>query len=382
MSTINDSTIRYAGWLAKQLEGRGGIDAAALTAKYVKMKEEGRHTFLRATFYRWAERWKDAEPDARRVLSAGDVHVENFGTWRSAKNELVWGINDADEACRLPWTSDLVRLGVSVQLALNENSVAGADPAAACEKVLRGYTQGMQEESSGALIITNDHPLSRLVNEIILDDSLKKFWKDEDAKKQEAKSLPDGVLEILKAALPAEISRPIQEPTPQEPPGTGSMGKRRFYASALTGDDRVMREAKPAVPSALIWARSLEGNGEMPDDGSTAALLDSPHRIPDPTQRLDRGWIVRGISRDAGKMKFKKLAAKDATLSELECLLDCMGRELAGLHHSGVNSGAREAIIKDLSARGSDGVWFREAVAEHAGLTETDWSAFMSPASP
>ena len=39
------------------------------------------HPFLRATFYRWAERWEDMESDARVVLSVGDVHVENFGTW-------------------------------------------------------------------------------------------------------------------------------------------------------------------------------------------------------------------------------------------------------------------------------------------------------------
>ena len=39
----------------------------------------------------------------------GDLHVENFGTWLDSRERLVWGMNDFDEACELPFTSDLVR---------------------------------------------------------------------------------------------------------------------------------------------------------------------------------------------------------------------------------------------------------------------------------
>jgi len=36
------------------------------------------------------------------VLAVGDLHVENFGTWRDAEGRLIWGVNDFDEAWRLP----------------------------------------------------------------------------------------------------------------------------------------------------------------------------------------------------------------------------------------------------------------------------------------
>jgi hypothetical protein len=40
----------------------------------------------------------------------GDLHVENFGTWRDVEGGLVWCMNDFDEVCRMPYTIDLVRL--------------------------------------------------------------------------------------------------------------------------------------------------------------------------------------------------------------------------------------------------------------------------------
>ena len=57
-------------------------------------------TFLRATFYRWASLWQETCPDldkGPRVLAVGDLHVENFGTWRDTEGRLVWGVNDFDE---------------------------------------------------------------------------------------------------------------------------------------------------------------------------------------------------------------------------------------------------------------------------------------------
>lgn len=65
------------------------------------------------------------------------MHVENFGTWRDVEGRLVWGVNDVDEAAALPYTSDLVRLATSAELA---DGVKVKLPAI-CEAVLDGYTE-------------------------------------------------------------------------------------------------------------------------------------------------------------------------------------------------------------------------------------------------
>src|SRR4030095_12399889 len=69
--------------------------------------------FLRATFYRWVELFPSVCSDlmySPQLTAIGDLHVENFGTWRDREGRLVWGVNDLDEASTLPYVSDLVRL--------------------------------------------------------------------------------------------------------------------------------------------------------------------------------------------------------------------------------------------------------------------------------
>ena len=58
-----------------------------------------------------------ASRDQDVLLAVGDLHVENFGVWRDSRQRLVWGVNDFDDACELPFTSDLVRLATSAMLA-------------------------------------------------------------------------------------------------------------------------------------------------------------------------------------------------------------------------------------------------------------------------
>src|SRR4051812_39548935 len=86
---------RYERWLAEWMP----LSRADLAAKHRAMAESP-YMYLRATFYRWAELWDTLAPGERgtsAVLGVGDLHVENFGTWRDADGRLVWGINDFDE---------------------------------------------------------------------------------------------------------------------------------------------------------------------------------------------------------------------------------------------------------------------------------------------
>src|SRR6202040_1164104 len=92
-----------------------------------KRMAEGPFPFLRATFYRWAQLWPELCPRLAatpRGLGVGDLHVENFGTWRDSEGRLIWGVNDFDEACSLPYANDLVRLAVSAQLAIAANELS------------------------------------------------------------------------------------------------------------------------------------------------------------------------------------------------------------------------------------------------------------------
>ena len=91
---ITEATESYETWLGRRIP----VVASQLRAKHALMRQDP-FAFLRGTFYRWMQVWPErcAELDqAPRVLGAGDLHIENFGTWRDAKGRLAWGVNDVD----------------------------------------------------------------------------------------------------------------------------------------------------------------------------------------------------------------------------------------------------------------------------------------------
>src|SRR5213592_1731729 len=104
---FHKATAKYEAWLGRHLN-LIDIDVAA---KHDAMRQ-AKFPFLRATYYRWAETFPqvcEKLAQAVHVLGVGDLHVENFGTWRDVEGRLVWGINDFDEASPIPYTQDLVR---------------------------------------------------------------------------------------------------------------------------------------------------------------------------------------------------------------------------------------------------------------------------------
>jgi hypothetical protein len=119
---IVKATRRYEEWLGRHTP----LVKPDLTLKHERMAEAV-FPFLRATFYRWMQIWPEVCPDLAKappVLAVGDLHVENFGTWRDLEGRLVWGVNDFDEAAVLPYAVDLVRLATSALFAIEEGHLA------------------------------------------------------------------------------------------------------------------------------------------------------------------------------------------------------------------------------------------------------------------
>ena len=90
------ATRQFEDWLGH----RTNLVKKDLRLKHSEMMEAV-FPFLRATYYRWAQIWPEVCADLAKgphVLAVGDLHVENFGTWRDMEGRLIWGVNDFDEA--------------------------------------------------------------------------------------------------------------------------------------------------------------------------------------------------------------------------------------------------------------------------------------------
>src|SRR5712671_1635910 len=194
MANIKQSVRAYESWMRKEL-GREMVEKD-LTGKHEKMGLSP-FVFLRGTFWRWAETILDVCPDlaqAPPALVVGDIHLENFCTWRDDDGRLVWGVNDFDEAAEMPFAIDLVRLATSALLARPDRAITTSE---ICAAILAGYAQGLH--APNAIVLDRDWAwLRRLV--VVTDKARAKFWKKID--KAEHKPAPKHYVEALASAMP------------------------------------------------------------------------------------------------------------------------------------------------------------------------------------
>jgi uncharacterized protein (DUF2252 family) len=73
------------------------------------------------------------------VVMCGDAHVNNFGLYGTPQREVVFDLNDFDEAVFGPWEWDLKRLVASVNVVGRENGLNRRERAAAVRRCVEGY---------------------------------------------------------------------------------------------------------------------------------------------------------------------------------------------------------------------------------------------------
>jgi uncharacterized protein (DUF2252 family) len=332
---ITKSTARYEAWLARHVR----LIKTDLVLKHKQMRLAP-FPFFRATFYRWAQTWAGICGDvakAPRVLAVGDLHVENFGTWRDIEGRLIWGINDFDEAWRLPYTSDLVRLAASALIASLR-----CDAKAAAEAILDGYRESVAAGGRPFALAEHHHALHQMATERLHEPE--KFW-------DKLKSLPD-----TKEQPPAGARKAIARTMPERGlewrlvhriAGLGSLGRERYVGLAEWRGGSVAREAKALAPSACVWAEGSKAETILYPD-----VLKSAVRCGDPFVRVQRRWIARRLAPDCSRIE---LSALPADRDELR-LLHAMGWETANIH---LGSAKVRVLQSDLKKRGKG--WLHRA---------------------
>src|SRR5215467_14283967 len=216
------ATRHYEEWLAH----RTTIIKKDLRLKHANMKSAA-FSFLRATFYRWAQLWPDICSDlakAPRVLAVGDLHVENFGTWRDMEGRLVWGVNDFDEAHSLSYANDLVRLAVSAHLAAEAGHLP-LDRKDICDSILDGYETSLRQGGKPFLLGENHVWLRNMAEGELRDPVV--FWKKMDALPTLREHAPISAIEAIEHLMPA---RDLNYRVAHRVAGLGSLGHERYVA--------------------------------------------------------------------------------------------------------------------------------------------------------
>ena len=316
--------------------------------------------FLRATFYLWAYRFRErlphlAEDAVPRVLGVGDIHLENFGTWRDAEGRLVWGVNDVNEAAVLPCTNDLVRLVTSALLA---DLKVQSDHAAS--DVLTGYREQLTTGAQPFVLAEQEEHLWKLARD---HSAHPQHWWHE---RQRPEPLPSHsslgkVKELLRRDFPDANADIFAWGTRQA--GLGSLGRPRVVAVARWYGSLVCREAKAVLPSAWDWAG---GAGDAKPHAR--GLLASPTRAPDPYAKLTDGWSIRRLAPDSGGIEIDKIDRVD----DQRALLRSMGSELANLHLTKTGSATLLGYVRP------DPAWLSDAARTMAATVRDDHAEYSA----
>jgi Uncharacterized protein conserved in bacteria (DUF2252) len=346
------ATKSYEAWLAK----RTRIIEADLAFKHQQMSADI-FSFMRATFYRWVELWAEFCPDLAKapvVLAVGDLHVENFGTWRDQEGRLVWGINDFDEAFDLPYTNDLVRLAVSAHLAISSDHLA-IRPADACKAIVEGYSKGLKDGGS-PFVLAERHEWLRSTVMSELREPVR-FWEKLNALATIKSGVPAKAKKALAVALPG---KKLKYRVVDRVAGLGSLGRQRFVVVAEWNGGHVGREAKALLPSACVWASGRKDGRPHYDK-----IVEQAIRCPDPFLKVGKGWVVRRLAPDCSRVE---LAMLPKGRDEYK-LLEAMGRETANVHLG--TSPAIAKVKRDLIRRPKD--WLHAAAKAMVQATVEDW---------
>lgn len=359
---IVEATRRFETWL----RGRITVVGYDLDYKHEQMCADP-FLFFRATFYRWAQLWPEHCPKLARapeVLAVGDLHIENFGTWRDAEGRLVWGVNDFDEAYPMAFPNDLVRLAVSALLAAEASPHFKLKPGEVCAQIADGYRDAIKRGGEPFVLMESHPKLRRMALQDLRQPA--SFWE-----RLEAKSIP------LKGNPPGSVQKAIAKILPggakpeyrvlKAPKGLGSLGRRRYLALVDWQGGRMAREAKSVVASACLWAKGKSGGKGNPWLDRT---VQSAVRCADPYYEVRRSWLVRRLGPDCSRIDIDELIHHE----DLASLLYCMGQETANIHLG--SSKGRHRIGESWSHLAPG--WLEDAAHLMLKLSLKDWNRFRA----
>jgi hypothetical protein len=368
MRDIVQSTAEFESWLRTQISLRDDN----LQVKHDKMAEQ-LFEFFRATFYRWCERWNDACTEwarAQPVIAVGDLHIQNFGSWRDGRGRLIWGVNDYDETATFSFAIDLVRLATSAELASEVIPDCELTLSEICETIRDGYLAGLEGGGEPFVLERRHAWLLRLVRAILKEP--KRFWKNWLTNKTQPvaeNKLPRPLANLLREALPSGAEIEFREMKPGVTKGLGSLGHDRFFSYTEHQGGPIAAEGKSVALSAAVWANG-QAKGELHID----KLLRAEARPFNPSTMIRDGWLIRPLMSDCGMIDLSLLNVDtDPTVVNLDQdrLLTAMGFEIANLHLLSTPADRLKKAVSEFRVPA-----FRKTTENMIDLTRADYKAW------
>src|SRR6516165_9318922 len=153
--------------------------ASLLPIRYTRMSESA-FAFFRGSAIVQAHDLQGTPSAGITVQCCGDCHLMNFGGFATPERQLVFDINDLDEALPGPFEWDLKRLATSFVLAARWLGFKSAEAKRAAQASVTAYREGQLRNAEKSALdswyskVTYDHLLEQASDNVALSDKIKK----------------------------------------------------------------------------------------------------------------------------------------------------------------------------------------------------------------
>ncbi len=385
-------------------EFNAGRDPERLAMKYAKMRTSP-YVFLRGTCHLFYDRLQvgSLPADAPTAWICGDLHLENFGSYKGDSRLVYFDINDFDEAVLAPVSWDLVRLLASVFAASASLRITGNQAVLLCSEFMSAY--GSALESGKASWVDRDSA-DGLVKSLLdalrnrsrvehLDKYTKRDKKSRVIRCDGERSLKASSKEAAHATALVETYASTQKDrkffdvidVAHRIAGAGSLGVERYMVLVKgkgSPDENYLLDVKQSLPSSLQthvavnqpeWASEADRVVTLQNrmQAASTAFLDAVT-----TTKGKRSYVVRALQPSADRVA---LDDASVTFAQISSVVNQMGRivgwaHLRGSGHQG--SATADALVAFGASRTRWQAQLLEAAQLCATQTVDDWTTYVA----
>jgi uncharacterized protein (DUF2252 family) len=321
-----------------------------LALKYQKMRS-GTFAFLRGTCHLFYERLPKGNvfKNAPLVWACGDLHLENFGSYKADNRLVYFDINDFDESVLAPASWDLIRMLTSIEIGAQEWGVLPEERRLLCRQFLDSYTSSLSLGKAYWLERDSaDGPVRQLLSVLrertrpdFLNSRTETVGRKRIIRLDGKKALPvDAAQRELVLTVMNRFVQTQNDPKffrvldiARRIAGTGSLGLER-YAILVKGrgspDGNHLLDLKLAVPSALRAKLPTKQPKWVSEASRIVTLQQRIQAVPmaflHAVDTEDSSYVLRGLQPSEDRISIATGKHKSA---ELVQLMDSMGKLLA-----------------------------------------------------
>ena len=376
-----------------------GRDPERLAMKYERMRSNA-FAFLRGSCHLFYGQLPDAGVLRKAPLAwvCGDLHLENFGSYKGDNRLSYFDLNDFDEAALAPASWDLLRFVTSVQVAASSLRLSAEDALTLGDLFLQSYSQALatgksrwiERDTAQGAIGDLLNTLGERKRSVFLDKRTVFKGKQRRFLLDGKKTLP--VSDTQRAKVEQFVNGFAQTQSRPEfyqvldvarrIAGTGSLGVER-YAVLVAGkgkpDSNYLLDMKAAQASSLTAHLKVKQPKWLSHAHRIVSLQQRAQAVPmaflQAVQMGKKPFVLRGLQPSEDRLALELVQQQ---VGQLRQVIETMGQMLAWSHlrcagHAG------SAIADELSDWGCQDGWQTKLLRAAQSCTRQvreDWTNY------